>query len=74
MNLNVLTPTRQRNLLTTLEQQMEIVRSLPVATPCAACVHFSRDEAAVCNKWAAVVPVEARAAGCKHWVDGEVPF
>lgn len=73
MNLNVLTPARQQSLLTTLQQQMEIIKSLPVATPCAACAHFSPD-VGVCNKWAAIVPVEARAAGCEHWVDGEVPF
>ncbi len=68
----LLTPRTKADTLSALRHLEELLASMPAQTPCWACDHFDH-EGAICRHWKAVVPVEARVAGCSAFED-LVPF
>lgn len=72
MNLRNLTPATKAQMLADLDNQRALIASLPVATPCANCVHFSAKDA-WCQTWKTTVPAAAQTKGCDRWEEG-VPF
>ncbi len=68
----LLTPRTKADTLSALRHLEEVLASMPAQTPCWACDHFD-PEGTFCLQWRAVVPVEARDAGCSAFED-LVPF
>ena len=67
-----LTHSTKREMITTLEQALLIVRSLPAQSHCEQCNNFT-PEREFCEHWNSKVPKEAQAAGCDEFID-LVPF
>lgn len=72
MTLPEMTPAQRDVQIAALERAIEILRALPVITPCDRCWAFNPDTGS-CAHWQAVVPPEARAAGCAEF-DESIPF
>lgn len=67
-----LTPPEKASALETLGRALEIVKALPVHTPCASCIRFAADTG-FCHQWGDTVPENLREAGCPEWC-AEIPF
>ncbi|MGE0209989.1 MAG: hypothetical protein AB7S42_12715 [Lysobacteraceae bacterium] len=72
MNSTPLTPAQRDRDIERLQAAIAALERAPVVRPCAQCLHF-RPDTGHCAAWNAIVPPEARAAGCERWEEG-VPF
>lgn len=66
------TPAQRDRQIENLLQVVETLRTVPVVTPCALCEQFEKDTGR-CRRWSAVVPPDARDAGCPQWEEA-IPF
>lgn len=66
-------PAERDRAIKAAAEILEILKTLPVTTPCASCLHFDPDEKGWCRRWAAMVPKDAQAAGCSEWQE-QIPF
>jgi hypothetical protein len=70
--MDLMTPATRDRRIAVLLEAAEILRAMPVTTPCAACGFFSSEDG-LCDRWKQVVPEHARGAGCDSWSEG-LPF
>jgi len=72
MTSQALTPAQRDRDIARLHDAIHALERAPVVRPCAQCLHF-RQDTGHCYVWNAIVPPDARAAGCEQWEEG-VPF
>jgi hypothetical protein len=67
-------PAERDRAIKSATEILELLKTMPVETPCASCAFFSPDGMhGHCGHWNAQVPEDARAAGCPSWEEG-IPF
>lgn len=70
--VRLMTPAQRDRRIAGLEGIIAALRALPVATPCAECLHFNK-ATGFCDVWKTTVPEAAREKGCDRWEE-DLPF
>lgn len=71
----VVTSKKKGEWITMLTKAIEIIKSLPLSTPCDECFYISDGgDHGFCSKWNQHLPEEYKAKGCKVFTENDIPF